>query len=97
MSLWRYAEWESGKAYLVSIWMQSQVEILGKVKGKNVPMVMHHSRNSQQKAWDETLVMALAGMGRILRSHFPVLSKVPDFDQVQPHIHAAYEYRRLSI
>lgn len=62
--------------------MQSQVEILGKVKGKNVPMVMHHSRNSQQKAWDETLVLALAGMGRLLRSHFVSLSKVPDFDQV---------------
>ena len=65
-------------------YVQSQVEILGKVKGKNVPMVMHHSRNSQQKAWDETLVLALAGMGRILRSHFTSLCRIPEFDQVLP-------------
>lgn len=64
--------------------MQSQVEILGKVKGKSVPMVMHHSRNSQQKAWDETLVLALAGMGRLLRSHFAPLVAMPAFQQVGP-------------
>ena len=63
--------------------MQSQVEILGKVKGKNVAMVMHHSRNSLQKAWDETLVLALGGMGRLLRAHLPILVPISQFDQVK--------------
>lgn len=70
--------------------MQTQVEILGKVKGKSVPMVMHHSRNSQQKAWDETLMLALAGMGRLLRAHFNALVAVPAFDQV--HFNAIPSY-----
>ena len=63
--------------------VQNQAEILGKVKGKSVPMVMHHSRNSQQKAWDETLVLALAGMGRLLRGHLPVLVTLPAFPQAR--------------
>ena len=62
--------------------MQSQVEILGKVKGKNVAMVMHHSRNSLQKAWDETLVLALGGMARLLRAHLALLVPISQFDQV---------------
>ena len=65
---------------------QNQSEILGKVKGKNVAMVMHHSRNSQQKAWDETLVLALAGMGKLLRAHFPSIATMPDFVQVWPFL-----------
>ena len=64
--------------------VQNQAEILGKVKGKSVPMVMHHSRNSQQKAWDETLVLALAGMGRLLRGHLPTLVTMPAFPQARP-------------
>ena len=63
--------------------VQNQAEILGKVKGKSVAMVMHHSRNSQQKMWDETLVLALAGMGRLLRAHFAILVAMPAFSQVR--------------
>ena len=61
---------------------ESQAEILGKVKGKSVAMLMHHSRNSEQKQWDETLVLALSGMARLLRAHFPVLVAKPAFAQV---------------
>ena len=43
---------------------------------------MHHSRNSQQKAWDETLVLALAGMGKLLKGHFQSIATMPDFSQV---------------
>ena len=71
--------------------MQNQAEILGKVKGKSVPMVMHHSRNSQQKAWDETLVLALAGMGRLLRGHLPVLVTMPAFPQARL-LHALHSH-----
>lgn len=37
-------------------------------------MLVHHSRNSEQKQWDETLVLALAGAGKVLRSYLPLLS-----------------------
>ena len=45
-------------------------------------MLVHHSRNSVQKQWDETLVLALGGMARILRAHLPTLVPMPGFSQV---------------
>lgn len=54
---------------------------LGKDKGKSVMLMVHHSRNSAQKQWDETLVLCLNGMGRLLRSHLGVLSGLAGFDQ----------------
>ena len=45
-------------------------------------MLVHHSRNSVQKQWEETLVLALSGMGRILRAHLPVLVTIAGFSQV---------------
>ena len=45
-------------------------------------MLVHHSRNSVQKQWEETLVLALSGMARILRAHLPVLVDMPGFSQV---------------
>lgn len=72
------------------------MEILGTVKGKNVAMVMHHSRNSLQKAWDETLVLALAGMGRLLRAHLPILVPISQFDQVNPPPHSLVPFPRRS-
>ena len=45
-------------------------------------MLMHHSRNSEQKQWDETLVLALSGMGRLLRAHLPLLVPMQAFPQV---------------
>lgn len=47
-------------------------------------MLVHHSRNSVQKQWEETLVLALGGMARILRAHLPVLVDMPGFSQVPP-------------
>lgn len=37
-------------------------------------MLVHHSRNSEQKQWDETLVLALNGTTKLLRSYLPVLA-----------------------
>lgn len=45
-------------------------------------MLMHHSRNSEQKQWDETLVLALSGMGRLFRAHLPLLVPMQAFPQV---------------
>ena len=52
---------------------------LGKDKGKAVCLMVHHSRNSVQKQWDETLVLCLSGMGRLLRTHLPVVSGLEGF------------------
>ena len=45
-------------------------------------MLMHHSRNTEQKQWDETLVLALAGASKVLRSFLPVIVKLQGFQQV---------------
>ena len=36
-------------------------------------MMVHHSRNSEQKQWDETVVIALGGMAPRLRAHLPAI------------------------
>ena len=69
--------------------MQAAAEILGKRKGEQMAMLVHHSRNSVQKQWEETLVLALSGMGRILRAHLPILVAMPGFAQVPAHRPAA--------
>ena len=37
------------------------------------------SRNTVQKQWDETLVLVLGGIARLLRSFFPLLSDLSNF------------------
>ncbi|XP_008450757.2 uncharacterized protein LOC103492245 isoform X2 [Cucumis melo] len=52
---------------------------LGTHGGKAVHMLIHHSRNTAQKQWDETLVLVLSGIARILRSFFPFLRSLTNF------------------
>lgn len=52
---------------------------LGTRGGKAVHMLIHHSRNTAQKQWDETLVLVLNGISRILRSLFPFLRSLSNF------------------
>lgn len=66
-----------------NLWrVQAAAEILGKVRGERVAMLVHHSRNSVQKQWEETLVLALGGMARILRAHLAILVPMSGFSQV---------------
>lgn len=53
---------------------------LGTRKGKAVHMLIHHSRNTAQKQWDETLALVLGGVARILRSFFPFLRSLKNFE-----------------
>lgn len=53
---------------------------LGTRGGKAVHMLIHHSRNTAQKQWDETLVLVLGGIARILRSFFPFLRNLKNFE-----------------
>ncbi|KAJ0013658.1 hypothetical protein Pint_20577 [Pistacia integerrima] len=52
---------------------------LGTRGGKAVHMLIHHSRNTAQKQWDETLVLVLGGIARLLRSFFPFLRNLDNF------------------
>ncbi|KAJ4719601.1 Protein MON2-like protein [Melia azedarach] len=52
---------------------------LGTRGGKAVHMLIHHSRNTAQKQWDETLVLVLGGISRLLRSFFPFLTNLNNF------------------
>ncbi|XP_021281528.1 protein MON2 homolog isoform X5 [Herrania umbratica] len=57
-------------------WQGKELGIRG---GKAVHMLIHHSRNTAQKQWDETLVLVLGGIARLLRSFFPFLSSLNNF------------------
>ncbi|CAN6439754.1 unnamed protein product [Victoria cruziana] len=52
---------------------------LGTRGGKAVHMLIHHSRNTAQKQWDETIVLVLGGITRIFRSFFPFLLTLNNF------------------
>ncbi|XP_019452228.1 PREDICTED: protein MON2 homolog isoform X2 [Lupinus angustifolius] len=52
---------------------------LGTQQGKAVHMLIHHSRNTAQKQWDETLVLVLGGIARILRLFFPFFKSLCNF------------------
>ncbi|XP_042398524.1 protein MON2 homolog [Zingiber officinale] len=52
---------------------------LGTRGGKAIHMLIHHSRNTAQKQWDETIVLVLGGITRILRSFFPFLQSLSNF------------------
>ncbi|XP_044475978.1 protein MON2 homolog isoform X3 [Mangifera indica] len=52
---------------------------LGTRGGKSFHMLIHHSRNTAQKQWDETLVLVLGGIARLLRSFFPFLRNLNNF------------------
>ncbi|CAM9468256.1 unnamed protein product, partial [Ectocarpus sp. 8 AP-2014] len=41
---------------------------------KGVRMLMHHTRDTDQKQWNETRVLAMQGLGRVLRAYVTVLS-----------------------
>ena len=58
-----------------------QVE-LGKQGGRSVKLLVHHSRNSVQKQWNETVLISYGGLTRIVRTFAPLLSKLDSFDKM---------------
>ena len=60
---------------------QTSVVFLAAAGGRSVLMLVHHSRNSEQKQWEETLVLALVGATKVLRSHLAVLSSLDVWSQ----------------
>eukprot|EP00736_Rhodelphis_marinus_P006999 Rmarinus@m.18023 len=52
---------------------------LGTEKGRTVKMLLHHSRDTSQKQWDETRVLALTGLARTVRAFYGRLRLLPNF------------------
>lgn len=44
-------------------------------------LLVHHSRNTAQKQWDETLVLALGGIVKVFKSFINTLYELPDFEK----------------
>jgi hypothetical protein len=43
-------------------------------------MLMHHSRNTEQKRWEESLMLALGGATKVLRAHLPAVVAMDGFE-----------------
>jgi hypothetical protein len=50
-------------------------------EGKEVKMLMHHSRNTEQKRWEESLMLALGGAAKVLRAHLPTVVHMEGFSE----------------
>lgn len=51
--------------------------LVGKSRG-DVQLLMHHSRDTPRKQWNETRVLALAGVAKVLRTAMPRLAVLKD-------------------
>lgn len=52
---------------------------LGTEGGRDVTMMLHHSRDTEAKQWDETWVLALDALARLFRGFLPQLEERPAF------------------
>ena len=50
------------------------------VKRSSVVIMLHHSRNTASKQWEETLALCLGGLGRVLRVQLATAAKAPEFE-----------------
>ena len=49
------------------------------VKRSSVVIMLHHSRNTASKQWEETLALCLGGLARVLRVQLATAAKTPEF------------------
>ena len=49
-------------------------------------MLMHHSRNTEQKQWDETTMLALTGIARVFRLFLPTIEGLSCFQAAWRHL-----------
>ena len=57
--------WEAGPSAPLCDDVHDYVSLSPLLGGRSVMMLMHHSRNTEQKQWDETLVLVLAGLTKV--------------------------------
>lgn len=61
---------------------EAKPTVIGKDQdGKRVEMIVHHSRNSERKQWDESLVLTFNGLGKVLRTSLPQLVSLHNFSE----------------
>lgn len=80
--LWEHALWELLFPLLrhafhmsaTSSKEETEAALIGQSRGEKFRFMVHHSRNTEQKQWDETVVVALGGMARLLRAHLPAIA-----------------------
>ena len=46
--------------------------VLGVEKGQSIHMLVHHSRNSQMKQWEETLAIFVKELSRVIKTHLHI-------------------------
>eukprot|EP00878_Enallax_costatus_P026153 GHUV01028037.1.p1 GENE.GHUV01028037.1~~GHUV01028037.1.p1 ORF type:complete len:438 (+),score=131.56 GHUV01028037.1:185-1315(+) len=88
-STWRYCLWEVLFPLVTYVYVTGDTSSsqeaaaveLGKEKGKSVLMLVHHSRNTEQKQWDETTVLSLNGLGKVLKANMTTILAMPGFDE----------------
>eukprot|EP00002_Diphylleia_rotans_P035993 TRINITY_DN7895_c0_g1_i2.p1 TRINITY_DN7895_c0_g1~~TRINITY_DN7895_c0_g1_i2.p1 ORF type:complete len:1408 (+),score=287.78 TRINITY_DN7895_c0_g1_i2:47-4270(+) len=56
-----------------------------KEHGKGVVIIVHHSRNTAQKQWDETKVAAITGVSRVLKIYMGNLCDIGRFEHLWKH------------
>ena len=55
---------------------------VGKELGRSVKLLVHHTRNTAAKQWEETLALALGGLGKVMRAHLVRLKEMGDFGKL---------------
>ena len=50
------------------------------VKRSSVVIMLHHSRNTATKQWEETFALCLGGLARVLRVQLATVTKTPEFE-----------------
>ncbi|BBN13645.1 protein MON2 [Marchantia polymorpha subsp. ruderalis] len=88
MSMWRHCLWNlmfplvETVRHLAAISSKDEIgEELGTQGGKTVHMLVHHSRNTAQKQWDETIVLVLGGLSRLIKPYFQFFQSMQDFEK----------------
>ncbi|KAL3691163.1 hypothetical protein R1sor_004814 [Riccia sorocarpa] len=88
VSMWRHCLWNlmfplvETVRHLAAISSKDEIgEQLGTQGGKTVHMLVHHSRNTAQKQWDETIVLLLGGLSKLIKPYFHFFQSMQDFEK----------------
>ena len=72
-----------------------------KDSGRSVMMLVHHSRDTAQKQWDETRVFALQGAARVLKVYVEAWGQLQEFVELWPvwltHCRGAIGHRSQEV
>lgn len=70
---------------------------LGKEGGRPVLMLLHHTRDTASKQWDDTWVLALRSFSRLFRTFLPLFEEQPSFELAWEQLLSFCERSLLSL